>query len=61
MIEIPVLDLDGLLLTKQNSIRPKDIADVDMIRKMLAAQTPEDPLNDDEESLDDDYDNGPRR
>ncbi len=60
-VEIPVLDLDGLLLTKQNSIRPKDIADVDMIRKMLAAQTPEDPLNDDEESLDDDYDNGPRR
>jgi hypothetical protein len=44
--------LDGLLLTKQNSIRPKDIADVDMIKEMVLIQISEEPT--------DDCDDGPR-
>jgi predicted nucleotidyltransferase len=53
-IKIPVLSLEGLLLTKQNSFRKKDIADVDMIKKMFAVKTTEEPS-------DDDCDYGPRR
>jgi hypothetical protein len=48
--------LEGLLLTKQNSIRPKDIADVDMVKKMIVIQVREEPEQDDE-----DYDHGSRR
>jgi predicted nucleotidyltransferase len=55
-ISIPVLSLEGLLLTKQNSIRPKDIADVDMVKKMIVIQVREEPEQDDE-----DYDYGSRR
>ncbi len=53
-INVPVLNLEGLLLTKQNSLRPKDIADVDMIIKMLGSSVTQ-------KSLDDDDDCGPRR
>ena len=53
-INMPILSLEGLLLTKQNSIRPKDMADVDMIKKMVEAKATE-------EQPDDDCDYGPRR
>lgn len=52
-ISMPVLSLEGLLLTKQNSLRPKDIADVSMINKMVVIQ-----VKDSEEQ---DCDYGPRR
>ena len=36
---VPVLDLDGLLLTKQSD-RPKDRADAELLRQALARRKP---------------------
>ena len=38
-VKIPVLSLEGLLKTKSNSMRPKDIADLKIIEKMIRACT----------------------
>ncbi len=34
-VEIPVLNLEGLLKVKNNSLRPKDIADFEIIKQLI--------------------------